>query len=93
VRGVRSHPAQDRPALDRRAHWRNWDGAKALKAETMALSNPVLELVMASASSPDIVARVETSQWHAVIERGPAVMDKFDLAGAIELQGRRWQRV
>ena len=56
------------------AHWREapWQEGRGPFGEQPALSNLVFELVMAAASSRELVAQVDVRHHHAVITRGPA---------------------
>jgi predicted O-methyltransferase YrrM len=51
------------------AHWRDFQDQQALKDEP-ALSNLIFELVMASASTPDIIARLVIAETYAAVQKG-----------------------
>ena len=57
------------------AHWRGiWQTDQSSFAGRTPLSNLIFELVVAAASAPDIVARVDIrSNWQVVITRGPGL--------------------
>jgi hypothetical protein len=56
------------------AHWRGapWQVDGGPFGDEPALSNLIFEIVMATASTPELVAAVEVRHHHAVITRGPA---------------------
>ena len=84
------------------AHWDGWSHLPANYQETgalfpdqPALTNLIFELVMAAATSPNLVATVNLTFNMAIIEKGPATVDPetFDLGAHHVSRGHRWQPI
>jgi SAM-dependent methyltransferase len=85
--------------------WAHWDGwphlpadyqkSGALFPDQPALTNLIFELVMAAATSPDLISTVTLTFNMAIVEKGPAVVDSetFDLGRHHISRGRRWQPI
>lgn len=83
--------------------WAHWDGwphlpadyqkSGALFPDQPALTNLIFELVMAAATSPNLIATVTLTFNMAIVEKGPAVVDPatFDLGTHHVSRGYRWQ--
>lgn len=84
------------------AHWEGWahlpsdyQKTRALFPDEPALTNLIFELVMAAATSPNVVAQVRLTFNMAIIEKGTRAVapETFDIAGYYVSRGHRWQPV
>lgn len=85
--------------------WAHWDGWAHLPADYQrsgglfpgqpAMTNLIFELVMAAATSPNVVARVSVTFNMAVIEKGPDAVDasNFDVGAYHVARGHKWQPI
>lgn len=74
------------------AHWRGYEPHPIYKSGP-TLSNLVLELAMASASTPDMIASVEVSNWAAIVTRGWKPAKTIRVDDLFTTNGRNWQRL
>jgi len=84
------------------AHWDRWphlpanyQASGALFPDQPALTNLIFELVMAAATSPNLVATVNLTFNMAIVERGSEAVDAatFDLGAYHVSRGHRWQPI
>ena len=66
------------------AHWPDdiWQNSRSVWATRPALTNLIVEIMMVSASRPDLVSQITVNHRSAIIRRGAGQIDpgKFDLA-------------
>jgi SAM-dependent methyltransferase len=85
--------------------WAHWDGWPHLPADYQksgtlfpdqpALTNLIFELVMAAATSPQLIASVRLTFNMAIVEKGAMTVEKdtFDIGNYHVSRGHRWQPV